>query len=67
MESKRSTPEIVLRDGKPVAVLLDIEVYLEMLERLEEMDELKALEEMRQKPLDIASLEALRKKNSPNE
>ncbi len=37
-------PEVVLREGKPVAVILDIEQYQAMLERLEEIDDLEALE-----------------------
>ncbi len=57
METRQSTPEIVLRDGKPVAVILDIEVYQNMLERLEQIEDLKALEESRQKPLEFRSLE----------
>ena len=36
MKTKSSTPEIVLRKGKPAAVILDIEECREMLERLEE-------------------------------
>jgi hypothetical protein len=33
MKAKRKGPEIVLRKGKPAAVILDIEEYREMLER----------------------------------
>jgi PHD/YefM family antitoxin component YafN of YafNO toxin-antitoxin module len=53
---KRS-PEIVLRDGQPAAVILDIEEYKEMLERLEDLDDLEMLEEMREKPLNFRRLE----------
>ena len=49
--------EIVLRDGKPVAVILNIDEYQEMLERLEDMEELKILQEMRKKPLQFRKIE----------
>ena len=31
---KRKSPEVVFREGKPRAVLLDIEEYQDMLERM---------------------------------
>ena len=34
-KSKRKIPQIVLRGGKPAAVILDIDEYRSMLERLE--------------------------------
>jgi prevent-host-death family protein len=34
---KRKNPEIVLRQGKPAAVILDIQEYQEMLEQLEDL------------------------------
>jgi prevent-host-death family protein len=40
---KRKGPEIVLREGKPAAVILDIQEYQEMLEQLEDLDDLKML------------------------
>jgi PHD/YefM family antitoxin component YafN of YafNO toxin-antitoxin module len=33
-KAKRKAPEVVLREGKPRAVILDIDEYQEMLERL---------------------------------
>jgi PHD/YefM family antitoxin component YafN of YafNO toxin-antitoxin module len=53
---KRS-PEIVLRDGQPAAVILDIEEYQEILERLEDLDDLEMLKEMRERPLSFRRLE----------
>ena len=53
----RRKPEIVLRDGEPSAVILDIQTYRDMLERLEEQDDLKELERLRAKPLRFRSLE----------
>lgn len=57
MSAKRRNPEIILRDGKPAAVILDIEEYQEMLERLEDAEDLRVLEEMRRKPLQFKRLE----------
>lgn len=54
---KRKAPEIVLRKGKPSAVILDIDEYQEMLERLEDVEDLKMLQEMRKKPLKFRRLE----------
>ncbi len=36
-KSKKRAPEIVFREGKPSAVILDIDDYREMLERLEDL------------------------------
>lgn len=54
---KRKAPEIVLRGGKPAAVILDIDEYREVLERLEDLEDLKRLEKMRRKPLKFKKLE----------
>jgi PHD/YefM family antitoxin component YafN of YafNO toxin-antitoxin module len=45
MNAKRKNPEIILKDGKPRAVILDIDEYQEMLERLEDAEDLRVLEE----------------------
>ena len=50
-KAKKKEPEIVLREGKPVAVLIDIDEYERILERLEDVEDLKILEEMRKRPL----------------
>jgi prevent-host-death family protein len=65
MKAKRKDPEIVLRNGKPAAVILDIEDYREMLERLEDAEDLKALAEMRKRPLNFVRLEDFLKEYSP--
>lgn len=54
---KSKSPDIIFRDGKPTAVVLDIEDYQELLERLEDSEDLKALQEMRKKPLKFRKLE----------
>ena len=56
-KAKRRTPEIVLKEGKPAAVILDIDEYQEMLERLEDAEDLKILEKVRKKPLNFRKLE----------
>jgi prevent-host-death family protein len=57
MKARRRSPEIIVKDGRPRAVILDIDEYQEMLERLEDIDDLKMLEEMRKKPLKFRKLE----------
>jgi PHD/YefM family antitoxin component YafN of YafNO toxin-antitoxin module len=54
---KRTLPEIVLREGKPAAVILDIDEYRDLLERLEDAEDLKMLAAMRKKPLKFRTLE----------
>lgn len=59
MKARRKSkhPEVILRRGKPSAVILDINDYQEMLERLDDADDLKMLQEMRKKPLKFRKLE----------
>jgi PHD/YefM family antitoxin component YafN of YafNO toxin-antitoxin module len=59
MKDKRKMPEIILRNGKPAAVILDLEEHWEMLERLEDKEDLEALEEMGKRPLQFRKLEVL--------
>ncbi|MCJ7819461.1 MAG: type II toxin-antitoxin system Phd/YefM family antitoxin [Syntrophales bacterium] len=56
-KAKRKEPEIIFREGKPAAVILDIDDYQELLERLEDAEDLKILAEMRQKPLKFKRVE----------
>ena len=57
MRVKRKNPEIILRDGKPTAVIIDMDEYQEMLERLEDAEDLRVLDEMRRQPLKFKKLE----------
>jgi PHD/YefM family antitoxin component YafN of YafNO toxin-antitoxin module len=57
VKAKKKEPEIVFRGGKPTAVILDIDAYQEMLERLEDAEDLKMLMELRKKPLKFKRLE----------
>ena len=63
---KKRPPEIVLRDGRPAAVILDIEEYQDMLERLEDLDDLEMLKEMREKPLNFRRLEEFLQEYHPS-
>jgi PHD/YefM family antitoxin component YafN of YafNO toxin-antitoxin module len=49
--------EVVYRNGKPAAVILDIEEYRELLERLEDSEDLRILKRMRTKPLKFRKLD----------
>jgi len=66
MKAKKRRPEIVLRNGKPAAVIVDIREYQEMLERLEDLEDLKSLKAMRQKPLKFKRLEDFLKEYQPD-
>ncbi len=65
-KGKKKAPQIVFQEGKPAAVILDIDQYREMLERLEDMEDLKVLEDMRKKPLNFRSLDDFLKEHSPS-
>lgn len=54
---KRKAPEIIMQGGKPTAVILSIEEYRDLLERLEDAEDLKMLKTMRKKPLKFRRLE----------
>ncbi len=64
-KAKRKAPEIVFREGKPSAVILSIDEYKEMMERLEDVEDLKMLEAMRRKPLKFKLLEMFLKERQP--
>ena len=64
-KGKKKEPEIVLRDGKPTAVIVDIGEYQDMLERLEDIEDLKMLEQMRKTPLSFKSLDDFLKEYTP--
>jgi PHD/YefM family antitoxin component YafN of YafNO toxin-antitoxin module len=65
-KAKRKAPEIVLREGKPSAVILDIDEYRQMLERLEDLEDLDMLKEMRKKPLKFRKFEDFLKEYHPS-
>lgn len=61
---KKTEPEIVMRGGKPAAVILDIEEYRSLLERLEDAEDLRMLNAMRKRPLKFRKLEDFLKESS---
>ena len=46
-----------MRGGKPTAVILSIDEYRKLLERLEDVEDLKTLRAMRKKPLRFRKFE----------
>lgn len=65
MKQHQRFPQIVLRDGKPAAVILDIKEYQELLERLEDLEDLQILQKMRKRSLKFRKLEDFLKEYSP--
>ena len=63
---RRKSPEVVFREGRPAAVILDIAEYKRMLERLEDMEDLRTLESMRKRPLKFRSLDDFLKEYHPS-
>jgi PHD/YefM family antitoxin component YafN of YafNO toxin-antitoxin module len=53
---KSKTPGIVYRDNKPVSVILDLEDYNEMLNRLEDLEDLKFIKNLKSKSLKFRRL-----------
>ena len=65
MKTPNKNPEIIMRDGKPAAVILDIDIYEQTLEQIESIEDLEYLEKIRQQPLEFRSLDDfLRRKSS---
>jgi PHD/YefM family antitoxin component YafN of YafNO toxin-antitoxin module len=48
---RRRDPEIVIRAGKPAAVILSIDEYRRLLEKAEDIEDLNMLKAMRKRPL----------------
>lgn len=57
MKTKMPEPEIITRKGKAVSVIVPIEVYQEMVERLEDADDIEWLKKARKKPQSYRKLE----------
>lgn len=64
-KTETRSPEIILRDGKPAAVILDIDEYQEMLERLEDLEDLRELEKIRKGTPKFRKLEDFLKEYQP--
>ena len=57
MKAILQQPEIVVRKGKPVSVILPIEIYQELLEQLEDVEDMAWLKKARLKPMRYCRLE----------
>jgi prevent-host-death family protein len=57
MKATHREPEIVMRNGKPVSVILPIKNYEELLERAEDAEDVAWLKRARRKKLHYRSLE----------
>ena len=57
MKAIRPEPEIVTRKGKPVSVIIPIQDYQELLERVEDADDVALLKRLRRKTLHYRPLE----------
>ncbi len=53
----KKRPQIILSDGRPSAVILDIGDYEALLEQAEEAEDLRILRAMRRRPLRFRKLE----------
>lgn len=53
---RRAPLQVIVKDGEPAAVILDIAEYRELLERAEDADDLRILEQMRKRPLKFKKL-----------
>lgn len=56
---KRSvkSPEVIYRNNKPVSVIIDLEEYKKILERLEDIEDLRFINKMKTKPLKFGKLD----------
>jgi antitoxin (DNA-binding transcriptional repressor) of toxin-antitoxin stability system len=57
MSAVTKEPEIITRNGKPVAVIVPIKVYEELLERAEDVEDVAWLKRARKKKLNYRPLE----------
>ena len=57
MMKANAEPEIVTKNGKPVSVILPINEYQEMLERLEDAEDVAWLKRVRRKKFHFRPLE----------
>ena len=66
MKEKRESHEIIFKEGRPARVILEIDEYQALLERLEDTEDLQALQKMRKKPLKFRKLEDFLKGYKPS-
>ena len=57
MKAAQPAPEIVVKNGKPISVILSIKRYQELMERLEDAEDLAWLKKARRRKLHYRPLE----------
>ena len=57
MRTTNREPEVIVRNGKPISVILPIEEYEELLERAEDAEDIAWLRRARRKKLHYRPLE----------
>ena len=57
MKATLAKPEIVVRNGKPVSVIIPLQDYQELLERAEDAEDTARLRKAREKPKHYRPLE----------
>jgi len=65
-KSIKSAPQIIFQGNKPVSVIVEIDQYREMLERLEDAEDLKMLNELKKKPLKFRKFDDFLKEYNHN-
>ena len=51
------SPEVIYRNDKPVSVIIDLEEYKKMLERLEDIEDIKYINKIKNKLLKFRKLD----------
>ena len=62
----KKSVELIYREGKPVAVIISLEEYRELLARLEDAEDLKTLKKLRQRKLHFKKLDKFLEQYSPS-
>ncbi len=63
--TKRRALQVIVQNGEPSAVILGIEEYRALLEKIEDAEDLKTLDQMRKRPLKFKKLEDFLTEYSP--
>lgn len=67
MKTKRyHEPEIIVRNGRPRAVIIDFREYQELMERLEDLEDVKMLAKKRRRKLSFRKLDDFLKEYNPH-
>ena len=62
-KAMEKSKEVIVKNGKPVGVILSIDAYEEILERLEDFEDLKMLREMGRKPVEFRQFDDFFREN----